>query len=142
MNTKHFSAQTQYSDNKGFTLIELMITVAVVAILAAIAIPSYRQHVIKSNRAAAEGFMLQVANKQEQYLLDARTYTNTIGTGGLNLSTPTNVSTKYKITITIPAAVTPTYLITAVPTAAQDDTQCGTLTLDQTGNKTPISNCW
>lgn len=126
----------------GFTLIELMIVVAIVAVLAIIAVPSYRNHVIRANRANAEGFMMQVANKEEQYLLDARTYTNTLGTGGLGLTTPTDVGTRY--TITIPTATTTTYTIQAVPkNPPQNDTECGTLTLDQSGNKTPsTSGCW
>lgn len=132
----------------GFTLMELMIVVAIVAILAAVAIPSYRQHTIKSNRAAAESFMMQIANKEEQYILDARNYTGTIGTGGLNLTAPSDVNANYQITVNVNnAASPPTYTITATPkNPPQNDPLCGNLTLDQSGSKgaqlgTP-QTCW
>lgn len=141
MNLKHFSARPLRRANQGFTLIELMVVVIIVAILTSIAIPSYRDHVVKSNRAAAESFMLQLANKEEQYLLDARNYTGTLGTGGLNLSTPADIQGKY--TVTIGNISNTTYTITAVPTAAQKDPLCGTLTLNQAGLKTPTTGgCW
>ena len=54
--------------HKGFTLIELMITILVVAILASIAIPSYRQYVIRANRTAAQATMMEIATRQQQYL--------------------------------------------------------------------------
>lgn len=128
------------SRQRGFTLIELMVVVAIVAILASIMIPSYRDHVIKSNRAAAEGFMLQIANAEEQYMLNARTYSNILGSGGLNLTPPDKVGTNYTLNI---ATTATTYVITATPTAVQNDTRCGTLTLDQSGQKVASSsNCW
>src|SRR5512140_3552297 len=126
--------KTASSRQQGFTLVELMVVVAIVAILAAVAIPSYRQHVIRTNRTAAEAFMMQVANKQEQYLLDARTYTATLGKGGLDLTTPPDVQRNYGINIT--GVSNTAYTITATPNnPPQDDVQCGTLTLDQTGTK-------
>lgn len=129
----HSDNDAAASGRLGFTLIELMVVVLVVAILAAIGIPSYRNHVIKTNRAAAESFMLQIANKQEQYLLDARTYTGTLGTGGLNLSVPNNVSVNY--TINLGNVTSTSFSITAIPTAVQADTRCGTIALDQSGSK-------
>jgi type IV pilus assembly protein PilE len=58
----------------GFTLIELMITVAIVAILAAVALPSYRQYVVRSKRSAAQAQMMDIANRQQQFLLANRSY--------------------------------------------------------------------
>ena len=125
----------------GFTLIELMIVVAIAAILTSIAIPYYRNHVTKNNRAAAESFMLNLANKQEQYRLDARTFAISLAALGVT-SYPPNVQQNYTVTIT--NATNTTYTITGTPIGSQltGDTLCGTLTLDQTGAKTPASNCW
>ena len=61
---------------RGFTLIELMITVAIIAILAGIAYPSYQSYVQRTQRSAAQQLMLQIASRQEQRLLDTRTYTD------------------------------------------------------------------
>lgn len=147
-------------DSRGFTLVELMIVVALVAILAAVVIPSYRSHVIKTNRAAAEGFMSQVANKEEQIMLDMRGYVGVASTAafgsapptGLSLTVPTSVSNNYNLSVTASAAgvVPPTYTITATPiNPPQNDTLCQTLTLDNTGTKGVtggatggVDTCW
>lgn len=138
MNNKHFEISSTRGNSKGFTLIEVMIVVAIVAILASIGIPSYRQHMIKSNRAAAESFMLSIANKQEQYVLDARTYATSLT--ALNLNTPPEISTKY--TITLGNIANNTYTITATPKGGQASDTCGAVTLDQAGKKLPASGCW
>lgn len=136
---------------KGFTLVELMIVVAIVATLAAIGYPSYTNHVVKSNRSAAESFMLTASNKQEQYMLDARQYaTGASALSTLGLTTPAEVSRNYIISVVANNAATPpSYTITATPTGAQlaNDTKCATLTLDQTGGKGisgtgPAASCW
>ncbi len=60
----------------GMTLIELMITVAIIGILASIAYPSYTEFVVRSNRSEAQRELMRIANMQEQYYVDNRTYTN------------------------------------------------------------------
>ena len=67
---------------RGFTLIELMIVVAIVGILAAVAYPSYQDHVRKGNRAAAQAFMMEVAQRQQQYLLNNRSYAESLAALG------------------------------------------------------------
>lgn len=121
---------------KGFSLIEVMVVVAIIGILAAIAMPSYQSYVVKGNRAAAQAFMMDVASREKQYLLDARAYTNSLVT--LGVTAPTEVSRNYSnITITV-GAVPPTFTITATPTSAQQ-TSDGVLTLSSDGAKTPAA---
>ena len=130
----------------GFTWIGLMITVAIVAILAAIAYPSYISYIVRSNRAAAEGYMLEVSGLQQRYLLDARAYAPDLTT--LNTTPPANVAPNYAVaTAPSPAASAPGFTVTATPINAQltRDTACGTLTVDQAGTKTASgagSTCW
>ena len=119
----------------GFTLTELMIAVVIVGILAVIAVPSYQNHLRKGRRSAAESFMIEVAAREQQYLMDARRYAAGEGAlGALNLTLPTDVSGFYTVTIE-PAtpAQPPTYLITATPVAGSAQVADGVLTLDHLG---------
>jgi type IV pilus assembly protein PilE len=122
-------------NTKGFTLIELMIVVAILAILTSIAIPSYQSYVVKGNRAAVQAFMVDIANREKQYLLDARSYALDLAT--LGMPVPSSVSKHYSaccnITVT---ASPPSFTITAIPTSAQQLSD-GTLTLASGGAKTP-----
>ncbi len=123
------------SKARGFTLIEIAITVAIVGILVAIAVPSYQGQLRKGRRAEAQAFITQVAQKQQQYLLDARTY----AVGGtaladLSLAPPASVTTHYTVTVAA-GATTPSFTITAAPSSTQQ-TADGTLTLNHTGAKT------
>lgn len=125
-----------FKKNAGFTLVELMVTVAIIGILASIAIPSYSNYVIRSNRSAAQQFMLAIASKQEQYMLDNRSYAST--TAALGLTTlPSEISGKYTFSISFPTATPPSYLITATPVAGTGQVADGNLTLDNLGTKGP-----
>lgn len=124
---------------RGFTLIELMITVAIVAILAAIAYPTYQDHLRKSRRAEAQAFMMAVAARQQQFMVDTRAFAATVDAVGIPV--PSNVSTGY--TVSMPAPGTSTFTLTLTPTAIQSAEKCGTLSIDQNGTKTAAtSGCW
>lgn len=140
---------------RGFTLIELMITVAIAGILAAIAYPSYRSYVVRSHRAEAKSALLQVQVAQEKFFLQNNRYAYqsspvnelTAGSGsGLGIPATT---THGHYTITLAGTAT-TYTATATAAGAQaDDTKCKTLSITNTGAQasTNSSNaastgCW
>lgn len=130
---------------RGFTLIELLITVAVVAILAGIAYPSYESYIRRSKRSDAQQLLAAIANREAQYLLDSRMYTNVIGATGLNVNTerwtctpsgaPTACSNgAYDVSVTVDNTATPP-TFTATATAIARQVQDGNLTLNQAGAK-------
>jgi type IV pilus assembly protein PilE len=132
--------------SRGFTLIELLISVAIVAIISVVAIPSYRNYNMRANRSAAGGVMLTISNREEQYILDARAYTDVLGPTGLNINqdgwtcsnTPATgcTNTFYRVTAVVTAGTPPTYTVTAVPDSTKYQAADGTLTLTSAGAKT------
>lgn len=138
---------------RAFTLIELMVTVAIVGILASIAIPSYQESVGKSRRADAKAALLGLANGMERYFTVNNSYAGA-GTGGANTGTPAatvygvDPSTATYYDITINTATASAYTLWAAPTGAQSGDKCGTLALTNAGVKTytgsggSVSECW
>lgn len=126
----------------GFTLLELMITVAVVALLAAIAIPSYQFAVTKSRRTVAQGCLTEAAQEMERW------YTTNLTFAGASVPSCTETSNNAHYTAAFDG--TPdasSYTISMTPNEAQAsrDRDCGTMTINQSGAKTASvsgGRCW
>jgi type IV pilus assembly protein PilE len=128
----------------GFSLIELMIVLIVIAILAGIAVPSYDSYRVKANRADAQAFLMEVAQVQQRRLMDARAYVNDPGAiTALNLALPSSVNQNYSVTVVAPAGATPpTFTITATPKAGTRQAGDGALSIDQAGAKVWAGGSW
>ena len=117
---------------RGFTLMELMIVVVMAAIIAAIAVPAYKEQARTARRATAHAALQDAASRQEQFFLDNKTYTTTIGPGGLNMSA-TSEGDYYAIEVDAPTAacaIDRCYKLTARPQGAQAGDSCDPITLD------------
>ena len=147
----------------GFTLVELMVVVMVIAILASVAIPSYSGYVTDARRQGAAQEILTIASRQEQHFLDNKAYATSLTQLGYSAQPigtnenggyvgATDASAMYTFAITSTTATTSgtirAYTVSAIPKGSQlsRDTECGTLTLTEAGVKTAggASNpdCW
>jgi type IV pilus assembly protein PilE len=155
------------AQQNGFTLIELMVVVAIIGIIAAIAYPSYTESMRKSRRADAEGSLLLLANGLERFFTVNNSYCDTATVNGLvaaantcgvagTLDTgiplpaisgiPNNPTAFYEISISAMPDAT-TYTLQATPVGAQAADRCGNLTLTSVGVKGfdapgTLAECW
>lgn len=124
----------------GFTLIELMIVVAIIGVLAAIAFPLYQKQVESTRRANAESDLTQLSQVMERQFATSFDYTKATLPF---FKSPQNGTTFYNISFVTGTLTAKTYTLQAVPTNGQTDDDCGTLTIDQAGTRTPTTNgCW
>jgi type IV pilus assembly protein PilE len=124
----------------GVTLIELMVVVAIIGIIAAIAVPSYREYSIRANRTEAKTALQQGTQVLERCFTRMRSY----AACAAQVATGDTPGRLYNIRLN--AAVT-TYTLFADPINGQrDDTRCGTLSINQAGARTPpapdVNKCW
>jgi type IV pilus assembly protein PilE len=128
---------------RGFTLIELVVVMAIAAVLAAIAIPSYSEYIVRSNRSSAQSLLSEIASRQAQFFLDRRTYATTVV--ALNLPVPDELGARYTFAIAVNVGPPLTYTVSATPTGLQANDRCGVIAIDQAGNKTAAvgaTRCW
>lgn len=121
--------------SSGVTLVELVIALVIVAILASVAYPSYQNHLKRGHRAAAQAHMMDIAQRQQEYLLNARAYASSVE--ALNMTTPPEVASYYTIGITVNPSPPMSFTVSANPTGALARSGEVTLTLDGRGARTP-----
>lgn len=145
--------------SQGFTLIELMITVAIIGILASIAYPSYTQYVQRANRAEARAMLLENAQFLERNYTTANRYDETSGGVAINdaslpkQQSPENGAARYNLTVVMGAAGTAgaqTFELRAAPTGTMAGDACGTFTYTNAGLQgaagvttgAVVNECW
>ncbi|MFK8079794.1 MAG: type IV pilin protein [Granulosicoccus sp.] len=134
--------------HSGFTLIEVLIVVAILGIVAAIAIPSYSRYVINANRTDAISFLSEVAGEQQRYFSQNNAYANAMSDLGYG-DQDTSLSPEGYYTVSIQTINNTRYILSATPVVGgrqAKDTKCNVFTLDSTGSRANTggedTDCW
>ena len=133
---------------KGFTLIEVMIVIAIIGILVAIAVPSYSAYLKDGRRADAVVMLLEVAGEQERFKAENNSYAANMASLGYGTGTQNSfASPDGHYTVSVSAQTANTYTLTAAPVTggAQDGDVCGSFSVTSTGGKSVTgtgTKCW
>lgn len=125
--------------SKGFSLIELLVVVAIIGVLAGVAYPAYQEFIRTANRADAMALLVELTSEMEQYRFENQSYQGAAAGGGDTgipdanriMALDKGVTNHYAVTIS--AATRTSYLLTAVPTGNQQEDGCGTITIGANG---------
>ena len=128
----------------GFTLIEVVIAMTIIAILTAIALPAYTQYVQRGHRSEARATLMQAAQWMERFRTQSGSYAGAALPATFEQSPPPPTAMKYDITV---ASTASTYTLSAIPAGTMVGDACGTFTLDQSGARAhtgaaPGELCW
>ncbi len=141
------SASIQQRNMLGFTLIELMIVVAIIAMIAAIALPSYQNQTEKTRRSVAKSDLIELTSFMQRFYTENNRFDQDRATVAVAIpfnESPQDGTTKY-YDLSLSAVGTSSYTLSAAPKGAQSGDSCGTLRVAHTGAKTKTgsgNNCW
>ena len=138
--------RTDGSKGRGFTLVELLIALAIVAILVRIAFPSYQAYIVRSSRQSAQSELIALANAQEKIFLNSNAYATSVtgaytgqSSGGLGVTSGKSKDNRYTYSV---AATATTFTLTATPVSGTPQAGDGNLTITETGQRTWGSKTW